>query len=358
VTRTSLAARRLLVRADATQASGTGHLMRCLALAQAWIDLGGEVRWWLASAPEPLVRRLRAEGIRIAPVEVEAAGREDGRRLLAGLASDPEAVAVIDGYAFGTGFLATLAPAARRVLVVDDMAGLADYPFGWVLNQNAHADRGTYPADSAARFLLGLRYLLLRREFRAPALPRPVPLRADRLLVTFGGADPTGMTLRTVHALRGMPDVRAEGLEVRLVVGAANTATAEIVREAAVPGPGPRFDVRHDVPDMSAEIRWADMALTSGGSTVWELARYGCPALVVETVPAETRLVEGLRRVGLFDALGPETGLDGGKIEHAVTDRLSDPAWRERMAAQGRRLVDGGGALRVARALAGMDEEG
>lgn len=358
MTRAPLAGHRLLVRADATAASGTGHLMRCLALAQAWVDLGGTVRWLLVEAPGPLVARLRTEGIAVDWATVLAGSPADGDRVGAALREDPATVGVVDGYGFGDAFMTALGSEARRVLLVDDMAALAAYPMGWVLNQNAHADRASYPPDARARFLLGPRYILLRREFRAAPAMRPVPPRASRLLVTFGGADPTGMTLRTLRAMRMLPPEVAADLQVRLIVGAANPDAESIVREAAVRGAGPGVEVRQAVADMPAEIGWADLALTSGGSTVWELARYGCPALVVETVPAETRLVAGLRRLGLFDALGPETRLDDGKIAKAVTTRIADAAWRRAMRDMGMHLVDGGGARRVALALAARDEEG
>jgi UDP-2,4-diacetamido-2,4,6-trideoxy-beta-L-altropyranose hydrolase len=355
VTTPDLAGRTLLVRSDAAPVNGTGHLMRCLALAQQWLDLGGAVRWHLADAPGVLVDRIAAERIGVVRVTGPSGGAQDGAGLAEALAGTPGALAVVDGYHFGAAFLDALGAQAERVLLVDDLAALPAYPVGWVLNQNAHADRRDYPADSPASFLLGIRYVLMRREFRAPAGDRPVPPHARRVLVTFGGADPTGMTARVAAALRLLPQASTGDLEARLIVGAANPAADEIERAVA---DAPWLAMRRAVADMPAEIRWADLAVTSGGTTVWELARYGCPALVAETVPAETRLVEGLRRLGLDEALGPETELNERKIADAVAARLEDAAWRTEMRSLGMRLVDGDGARRVALALAGEAEKG
>jgi spore coat polysaccharide biosynthesis predicted glycosyltransferase SpsG len=327
--------------------------MRCLALAQAWLDLGGTATWRLAAAPDGLVTRIHGEGIEVERVGEPPASPEDGVALAAALGADPTAAGVVDGYHFREPFLEALGGAGSRVLLVDDMAELAAYPVGWILNQNAHADPDAYPASSPARRLLGLRWTMLRREFRVPPEDRPVPDVARRLLVTFGGVDPTGMTLRSIRALAGV-----DGLEARVVVGAGNRDAEAIHAAAAAHDGGARFDLREAVPDMAAEIRWADLCLTSGGTTVWELARYGTPSLVVETVPAETRLVEGLRSVGLFDTLGSETALDEGTIAGAVTARMADATWRRRMRALGTLLVDGDGARRVALALAGTEEAG
>src|SRR6185503_14250607 len=160
-----MAGRTLVVRADASAWGGTGHFMRALALAQGWLDRGGRVRWAYAEAPEPLLARLRAEGIDAAAVPAEPGSPDDARHLAGLLAGEPDARAAIDGMAFDPLYLRALGGTAARVLLVDDGAALPDYPVALVLNQNAHADRAEYPADAGARFLLGLDYVLLRREF-------------------------------------------------------------------------------------------------------------------------------------------------------------------------------------------------
>ena len=79
----------------------------------------------------------------------------------------------------------------------------------------------------------------------------------------------------------------------------------------------------------------------------------GCPALVVETVPSEERLVAALAKVGLFGHLGGASRLDEAAMAAEIAARIEDQGWRAEMAAHGMRLVDGQGALRVVTALAG-----
>jgi len=339
----SLDGRRLLVRADASAEIGTGHLMRMLALAQAWIDSGGRVRWLLAQAPDPLVARIEAEAIAI--------DRETS--LGDALARDPSAMAAVDGASFDTDFLEHLGPAGQRTLVVDDMARRSAYPVGFVLNQNAGADRMNYPPEATCRFLLGPDYALLRREFADTEIRRGTPPKARHILVTFGGADPTGMTARTIEALGRIPAAVRRDIDVRVVVGAANTEAARLEPLVASPDGKFRARVERDVTDMAGRIAWADLAIVSGGSTVWELARLGCPALVVETVPSEERLVAGLRKVDLFGHLGPASRLDESTMALEIAAKVDDHAWRAEMSTRGMRLVDGQGSLRVVRALAG-----
>ena len=353
--------RRLIVRADATTESGTGHMMRTLALAQAWLDAGGHARWLVADGPAALLERIAHEGIEVVSIAASAGSRADADALRAELGHDPEATAVVDGVSFDEAYLDALGDTSARVLLIADRADRARYPVGFLLNQNAHADRSAYPADATCRFLLGTRYVLLRREFMADPPPRATPGVAHTILVTFGGADPTGMTARTVEALRLLPDDLRAIVEVRFIIGAASADGPAIASAVASPDLGYRASLERAVDDMPALMAWADLAITSGGSTVWELARTGCPALVVETVPLEQLLVTGLDRVGLFGRLGPEAGLETRRMANEIAAKAEDMPWRAAMSELGMRLVDGRGARRVVEALAGrtdLDEEG
>jgi UDP-2,4-diacetamido-2,4,6-trideoxy-beta-L-altropyranose hydrolase len=350
--RGSIHDRLLILRADASSTSGTGHVMRALALAQAWVDRGGRGRWLVESAPDDLLARIERERVAIHRLSTAAGDDEDAGCVRNALLSDPSAIAVLDGEAFGSDYLDALRGVSRRVLLIDDMAERARYPVGFVLNQNAHADRAQYPADAPSRFLLGLRFVLQRREFVAPPPAREIPTLARHLLVTFGGADPTRMTSRTVGALHRLPAEIRKRLSVRVIVGAANPDWGAIAEVIADPDIGTRIEMSRAVTDMPSHMAWADLAITSGGSTVWELARTGCPSIVVETTPVEQLLASGLARARLFSRLGPEARLDEQTLADEIAARVEDVAWRTEMSALGMRLVDGEGASRVVEVLA------
>jgi len=341
----------LLLRADGSDRIGLGHVMRLLALGQAWLDAGGRVEGLLGEVPTELLERYVREGFRVRRSDAASRGPlDDG--LSGMLRDDGSAVAAIDRPGISVAELEALADGASRSLVVDDMALLPEYPVALVLNQNAHADRAAYPAVSDERLLLGLRYVLLRREFRSRIPPRTIPPKAGRVLVTFGGADATGMTARTLDALRFLPERTSEGLEVRVMVGSANAAVDAIQALAS------QFPfvvtVERSSDDMVGAMAWADLAITSGGSTVWELARTGCPALLVTTAPAEVALSSGLDRIDFFERLGPEDRLDPDRLAATIDARLADPVWRGEMSRRGAGLVDGQGAQRVVSALAAL----
>lgn len=341
---------RLVMRSDATPAIGTGHLLRMLALGQAWQDAGGRVVAVVAEAPGSLVDRLADEGFDVRTVPAPHPDRADAATL-AELGRQTDTRLAIDGPRFDATYLDRLGVAVERSLVMDDVAERPRYPVGLVVNQNAHADPAAYPPGT--RLLGGLEFVLLRREFRHWQQARP-PVRGTvrRLLVTFGGADPQALTRRTVDAI--VADGLHREIDVEVVVGAANPDARQLVDEAT--GAGMTAVLAAD--RMAERMARADLCLTSGGTTVWELARMGLPSLVVEAGPLEPSLVRGLRHVGLFAPLGPAERLDGRTIVRAVRAASADRAWRSTMADLGPRLVDGRGADRVAAALAGLGRSG
>jgi UDP-2,4-diacetamido-2,4,6-trideoxy-beta-L-altropyranose hydrolase len=338
----------LLLRGDGGSSIGLGHAMRIIALGETWIENGGRASWLVAEAPPSVIERAIDAGISIEWIRAVPGSAEDAGMLLDRRAAEAGSAVVVDGGAFDVAYLDALVPVSRRVAVIDDMALLGRYPVGLVLNQNAHADRAAYPEEAGTTYLLGLEYVLLRDEFRrarpAPALPE----RAGRLLVSFGGTDPKGMSARAIRAIAGL-GAAVEQLAVTVVIGPANAA-GDAIEQAAAEAPF-SVVVARDVERMTDLMGSTDLALVSGGSTVWELARMGVPALVVETAPQETHLARGLGIVGLYDRLGPAEALDDSTLAAAVTARIEDRPWRAEMSERGRRLVDGRGADRVVAAL-------
>ena len=339
---------RLIIRADASPSIGTGHVMRCLALGQAWQAAGGQVTLVSHDLPPSLAERARTAGASVEPALGPLGDLRDATHL-ATVVTDPRDRLVIDGPGLTLAVLATIEPVAERTLVIDDLAKLERYPVSIVVNQNAHAGLLAYPPGT--RLLGGLRWAILRHEFVSPDHHRRRPPSiARRLLIAFGGTDPAGLTRRTTRLILGSTGVREiDRLELEVVVAATNPDADAI---AALTDRQPRAHVRGEVMNMANLMAEADMAITSGGTTVWELARMGVPSLVVETSPVEAALASGLRDVGLFDTLGPAESLNDATIIGAVGARASDLGWRRQMATRGPRLVDGKGATRVAVALA------
>ncbi|MCS6278607.1 MAG: UDP-2,4-diacetamido-2,4,6-trideoxy-beta-L-altropyranose hydrolase [Opitutus sp.] len=288
------------MRADASVEIGTGHLMRCLALAQAWQDAGGRAFVLSAELPDGLADRLGREQVQLRRVVVPVGSDADAAATVQ-TARDLQAEwVVVDGYRFAPGFLHILRDSGLRVMIIDDMAHLDRYPVDLLLNQNLGSSRALYTGKIGAEVpvLLGPRFGLLRREFRcAPPGRDPVGGRAPRVLVSMGGADYENYTLLVLQRLAAL------GLRIEAVVlaGAANPHV-DTLKAYAAQSPFP-CEVRVNLENVAEAMDWADLGITAGGSTVWELAARRLPALIGAISADQLAMLPGLRAIGGFRAM-------------------------------------------------------
>ena len=157
----------LVLRADASIAMGTGHVMRCLALAQAWQDQGGECIFAMAESTEGAEERIRREKFEVIILAESPGSPQDAERVVELALARHAAWVVLDGYQFEVEHQRRLKAAGVKLLVVDDTAHVGAYAADLVLDQNAHATEDFYARrESYTQLLLGPRYALLRREFK------------------------------------------------------------------------------------------------------------------------------------------------------------------------------------------------
>ncbi|NJM05046.1 UDP-2,4-diacetamido-2,4,6-trideoxy-beta-L-altropyranose hydrolase [Candidatus Gracilibacteria bacterium] len=264
----------LLIRADASPQIGTGHVMRCLALAQAWQEQGGKVVFASVLISPGLAERLRTEGIELHSIAQVPGSAADAHETTA-LAQELRAPwLVVDNYHFDDNYQQLLKQRGLRLLAIDDYGHATHYHADMVLNQNIYASVDLYPqCNPNTKLLLGCDYALLRREFWPwRDWQRPIAATARRVLVTLGGADPHNTTARVVQAL---DLIAAVDLEVVVLIGASNPYLSAI--EATVRASRHQIVVRQNVSDMPELMAWADVAITAAGSTCWELLAMGYP---------------------------------------------------------------------------------
>jgi UDP-2,4-diacetamido-2,4,6-trideoxy-beta-L-altropyranose hydrolase len=338
----------LLIRADASAAIGTGHVMRCLALAQAWQDSGGRATFASVEIPPSLAQRLQAEGIAIASIPAPVASTIDSTETAARARSENADWTVVDGYRFLPAYYGALRAAGLQVLAVDDIAHLEHYPVDVLLNQNLNAASERYAGKAeAVNLLLGTRYVLLRREFlRFRDHPRAFAPEVTKILITFGGSDPNNVTAKAIAAL-GL--LQTTNLEAKVVVGSCSEHLVSL--ESLVAQSNGLFRLERDVRNMPELMAWADLAITAGGSTSWEMAFMGLPALMIVLSKDQEGVADSLQDSGVAQNLGWAYQVSPGQIAAAVQSIGNNAGLRQKMSAEGRRLVDGFGSQRVAQAL-------
>lgn len=337
-----------MFRTDASSKIGTGHFMRCLALAEAWIESGGRARFVMTETPPATESHLRSIGADSVRLTVPPGGAEDARETATHAARERADWIVADGYEFGPEFQHALRAGGRRLLFLDDDGRHPRYEADLILNQNLHAAESLYPARAAhTRLLLGPRHALLRRQFRdaAPSV-RSFPPAARRILVTLGGADPDNVTQLVLEALQTLPET---ALEVIVLAGGSNPHGPQLA--AAVAAAPDRFSLRHDAKNMAELMTWADLAISAAGSTALELAALGVPMLLLVLAGNQAPGAERMHALGAARNLGWSRDLSPATLAEAVRQLICDPVERTRLARTAQALVDGRGAPRVVRAL-------
>lgn len=342
----------LLLRADADVGQGTGHVMRCLALAEAWQARGGRAHLAAASVAPPLRQRVERSGAIVSTLAQPYSESQDlaaMRSLFDRLGREGGMLPwiVVDGYHFSTAYQSAIRRWGGRLLVVDDDVNLASYDADILLNHGVQAPQLEYSNTGDAWLLLGTRYALLRSEFESwRNFQRCVPLVAKNLLITLGGADSANVTVKVLDALSLLEDC---ALHVQILAGPLNPHLEEIRRRSATLN----CQLHTGITDPAPTMAWADIAIATASTTAWELAFMQTPALLLVVAQNQDCVAKSIAEFGTAQSLGWADKLSRSDIAQTLRRLIGDPERRQAMARRGRVLVDGHGPARV---LAAMEE--
>ena len=342
--------RPIIIRADASIEIGSGHVMRCLALADALQSQGGNPAFVMAQSTAAVDHYLGGKGMELIHILGAPGDRTDANQLLETARSQGAEWIVVDGYQFDESYQVAIKRAGFKLFFMDDDGRWGHYFADIVLNQNITAREEMYSKrESNTTLLLGAKYVILRREFESwQRWQRSFPEDAKRILVTMGGSDPEGLTLPLVKALTKIRDV-----ETTVVVGGSNPRIAEL--QHAAKDFGPQLELLTDVRDIAGIMANSDLAVICGGGTLWELLYMGVATLTYSRAGVQQEIIDKLCSAGAVIDLGPIKDFDESCIQDAVRRVISSLQLRRSMGQEGRKLVDGNGGSRVLRTLSPAD---
>lgn len=338
-----------LFRADASASMGVGHAMRTLALAQAWTAQGGRAVYAMACGISGFGEKVTATGAEFVKIGAEPGSERDAALTVSLAQSVGADWLAVDGYQFGAAYHQAVSGGGWRMLALDDEGRAGRYDADIVLNQNLHASESLYTNKATrTRLLLGPQYALIARDFfKWRRQGRANPPIARRILVTMGGGDLSDVTRKVVEALR-MTSI--EGMEARVAIGGANPHY-DSVMEAALRG-GPPIRVETDIRDMGEAMSWADVAVTAGGSSIYELFFLGTPFIMITTADNQKPVEAAVARFGAGSCLGWHEGVSPERISEELKTLAFSQTARGMQVERMSGLVDGLGAVRVAQAMA------
>lgn len=334
----------LLIRADAGSKIGTGHVMRCIALGQAIRRMGGQVDFVCGPLPGRLEQRILNEGFGLATINSPAGSIDDARELNNLLAEQMPDWLLLDGYNFTDEYQDELDLQNSRLVCIDDFGHASHQRAGLVVNQNIYSNPRDY---SHVASLTGPKYTMLRDEFVSPSdADKPqIPLRAKRLLVTFGGADPENMTARVLSSI---DEATVEGSSIDVILGPCFEHFEML--KALTKTSRSCIRLHRNVDNMYVLMNRIQLAITGGGTTCYELARCGIPSVVIPIAGNQYAIAEKLGALGIAEFVDP-SGLQDGRLKRRISKIIRDVDRRRDMSEISQKMIDGQGANRVARSL-------
>jgi UDP-2,4-diacetamido-2,4,6-trideoxy-beta-L-altropyranose hydrolase len=385
----------ILIRTDASQQIGSGHVMRCLSLANELRKKKARVSFICQELPGNMCDYIEQQGY---PVHSNAI-----------LAAENKLIdwLIVDHYSLDAQWEATMRLYVKKIMVIDDMAN-RKHDCDLLLDQNLYVDMESRYHDLVPQHckqLLGPKYALLRPEFLSACQTlRKRDGSIKRILIFMGGSDPTNETAKALEAIKlyctkskivipseaktvipseaktvipseaktvipsearnlsgtqispvGRNDSNTSIMNVRsilnspdiavdVVVGASNPHKEQIKQLCASL---PNSTYYCQVSNMAELMVKADLAIGAGGSTNWERCCLGLPSLVIIIAENQEELTQTLHEQGYLISLGTKEKVSAETIWQNLYDILNEPERVLSFVEKGKQLVDGNGAKRV-----------
>ncbi len=353
---------KIAFRVDASMQIGTGHVMRCVTLADALLDRDVKIHFICRYLPSSLERMLRDKGYDVSILPASEKSNEefplphsdwlnvsqeiDSSATLALIQNQGYDWLIIDHYALDIRWEKKLRSEVKKVMVIDDLAD-REHDCDILLDQNLYADQEIRYKDkvsSQCRTLIGPRYALLRKEFselRKKVEPRQG--KVTRILVFFGGMDAKDFTSKTILALSQITEHK---FFVDVVIGDQHPNKNGIETLCQRLG----YTCHVQTNRMAALMANADLSIGAGGGAVWERACLMLPTLSIPIAQHQVKQLVDVALTGvtyIFDA----ENYTAEKIKMHAELLMDNSSLRSLLSTRSSEAVDGNGAYRVAKAL-------
>lgn len=322
---------------------GFGHVSRCVALAEAFVSTAGGEPVFRTYSPDGAARRFIVDrGFAVEAAPASAGSRSDLESLRIRLAN-PESprLLVIDSRDIDSDYCESLQDLAV-VLCLDDEA-CRDLACDILVNSHPWISEEDYAPRPGRILLTGSRYNTLAPNIFHQASEHGQDSSVRRILITLGGEDPHDHTSWIIEACADLLAPYA----VDIIVGPAHPDSRRV--EAAVARHLPSANLVIAPSGLARFIAEADMAISAGGITCYELAAAHVPMLVVVVEAHQSKLVASLEEYGCLIRLGGYDDLSIDRVRQTIGAVLADKALRDGLSAAGSRLFEqpGGAAIAV-----------
>ena len=354
------------IRVDASIEIGTGHLIRCITLAQALTELGATCFFICRNLADKLLFMVNQSGHQCHNLSTSELGQHDTADLYAkwlGTTQEQDATEcrsvltrlspdclIVDHYSIDEKWERIVRPVVKKIMVIDDLANRThdcDLLLDQTLGRKKKDYYGLVPFGT--NLLTGAHYALLKPEFRLyrdASLYRRQNFQIKHVMVSLGGIDRGNATSKILEALAEAP--LPENCKITVVLGPTAPWT-EIIRERVAKMPF-WTELKVGVQDMAALLKKVDIVIGAPGTSAWERCSLGVPALLVVLAENQSSIARKLEECGAVKLLSlKKLELKKGIFDFFDSDSLSDEL--EQMALASASVLDGDGTRRVSSAL-------
>jgi UDP-2,4-diacetamido-2,4,6-trideoxy-beta-L-altropyranose hydrolase len=352
----------IMFRVDASRIIGTGHIMRCLTLANELKKQGENTIFCSRHLTENLENMIVSLGHQLIKlidkdkVEInhqvdqysswlETSQDFDANEVIAKVKLENIDWVVVDHYALDTCWHKKIKENYKdiKILAINDLFEKS-HSCNLFLNQNVVLNEDSaYKTllDTTVSKLLGPKYSLLRDEFNQYREQAEIRKNGVKnILVFFGGIDIDNVTGKALSALA---QIENDTFSVKVVIGAAHPKADEIKQMCVTYG----YNLNIQIDNMAELMAWADLSIGASGSASWERSCLGLPSIIITLADNQVAIAKAAESVGLIKYLGKNEEVDQLSIKSAVIELCNNSDELNRMSETCFEYTDGFGKKRV-----------
>ncbi|MFC1744000.1 UDP-2,4-diacetamido-2,4,6-trideoxy-beta-L-altropyranose hydrolase [Candidatus Riflebacteria bacterium] len=335
----------LLIRADADPEMGTGHVMRCLAIAQTWENLGGRSTF-LGHWKNPyLQERVVTPKIDFIEIIKPYTKHKDLKITLSQLnrlkrKTGQKPWLILDGYHFSDDFQKAIKESNFPLLVLDDTVNLKKYYADIILNPNFHCKKLIYPVSAETLILSGPEFFPLRKEFlKISGRKKFFSSRAKKILITLGGSNQAQLLRKIVKAAI---EFSFWALELTVIYNEELPDENVFIKKAKIKGH--KIIFLKSVPQMAALMKEMDLIITAAGTTLLEASFLGIPCLTGYLARNQKINESGFKIAGAAISIGSWRRASIKKIRTNLFELILESKKRRVLSKNAKQIVAGKGA--------------
>lgn len=346
---------KILIRVDASEMIGSGHVMRCITLANALQKTGLFVDFICRAHPGNLISYIEEQGFTVLSLPLNSSSKrvdsysewlgctetEDAQACAAEIKEEYQLL-VVDHYALGMVYTSLMRKYISQIMVIDDLANRV-HDCDLLLDQNlfpSAQERYQNLLPSHTLSLIGPRFALLRDEF-SDCEVLDIAER-ENLLVFYGGSDPHGLTLKTLEALRHLDYLNFKS---DIVVG---ESFSDMAKLNTLVESMSNVTVHVQCRNVAQLMCQSKLMLGAGGATHWERCITGLPGLLVTVAENQLATTKYLDQLGAVKWLGNAEELSSKDIEEQLVNYFNSAKKLQAMSSVARELVPkGAGTAKV-----------